>query len=194
LVTLSTLGLSPSLYGRFNNGLVYGFIPGEVLSVADLSDPSKSSLIAKNLAVWHGVDIAGEKIPNLFITLKKWLKEVSKSYDRLEIGGKLQKALDVEKLNKELILLEQELIEVNSPIVFCHNDLLYANIIYDETADKVSFIDYEYASYRYRGYDIGNHFCEFAGLDCDYSLYPDKNFQMQWLRHYLNEFNSGNSG
>ena len=93
-----------------------------------------------------------------------------------------------------MIFLVQELVKVNSPIVFCHNDLLHANIIYDETADKVSFIDYEYASSRYRGYDIGNHFCEFAGFDCDYSLYPDKNFQMQWLRHYLNEFNSGNSG
>lgn len=55
--------------------MVYGFIEGKVFSVADLSDPFKSSLVAKNLAIWHGTDIAGEKKPNLFITLKKWLKE-----------------------------------------------------------------------------------------------------------------------
>ena len=87
--------------------------------------------------------------------------------------------------------MEQELIKVNSPVVFCHNDLLSANIIYNETAEKVSFIDYEYGCYNYRGFDIGNHFNEFAGFECNYSLYPDKKFQMQWLRHYLNAFNSG---
>jgi ethanolamine kinase len=75
---LSSLGLSPPLYGRFDNGIVYGFIEGKVLSVADLSDPYKSSLVAKNLAIWHGTNIAGEKNPNLFITLKKWLKEGNK--------------------------------------------------------------------------------------------------------------------
>ena len=72
---MSGLDLSPPLYGRFNNGIVYGFIQGRVLSVADLSDPYKSSLVAKTLAIWHGTNIAGEKKPNLFITLKKWLKE-----------------------------------------------------------------------------------------------------------------------
>jgi hypothetical protein len=30
-------------------------------------------------------------------------------------------------------------------------------------ADEVHFIDYEYGNYSYRGFDIGNHFCEFAG-------------------------------
>ena len=40
----------------------------------------------------------------------------------------------------------------------------------DTSPDKVYFIDYEYASYNYRGYDIGNHFAEYAGFECDYSL------------------------
>lgn len=48
-------------------------------------------------------------------------------------------------------------------MVFCHNDLLHANIIYDSKSDKVMFIDYEYANYGYRGFDIGNHFNEFGG-------------------------------
>ncbi|GBC01839.1 hypothetical protein RclHR1_04350015 [Rhizophagus clarus] len=185
IVALSGLGLSPPLYGRFDNGIVYGFINGKVLSVADLSDPYKSSLIAKNLAIWHGTNIAGEKMPNLFITLKKWLKEV-KSYNNDE---KFLRNFSIEKLNQELIILEQELVKVNSPVTFCHNDLLYGNIIYDESEEKVSFIDYEYACYSYRGFDIGNHFCEFAGFDCDYNLYPSKKFQRQWLRHYLNKLN-----
>lgn len=36
---------------------------------------------------------------------------------------------------------------------------------------KLYFIDFEYGSYNYRGFDIGNHFNEYAGYECDYSLY-----------------------
>jgi ethanolamine kinase len=35
---------------------------------------------------------------------------------------------------------------------------------------KLYFIDFEYGSYSYRGYDIANHFNEYAGFDCDYNL------------------------
>ena len=46
-------------------------------------------------------------------------------------------------------------------------------------------IDYEYGSFSYRGFDIGNHFNEFAGFECDYSKYPDKDYQYWWLTEYL---------
>lgn len=67
----------------------------------------------------------------------------------------------VSMLREELALLQSELSSVGSPIVFCHNDLLLANVIHRPTS--VTFIDYEYASYNYQAFDIGNHFDEFAG-------------------------------
>lgn len=77
--------------------------------------------------------------------------------------------------------------KVSSPVVFCHNDLLLKNIVYfDEPLEGVAFIDFEYADYNYQAFDIANHFCEFAGVDqFDPSLYPNKEFQRVWLRHYL---------
>lgn len=68
--------------------------------------------------------------------------------------------------------------------------------------DRISFIDFEYASYNPRGFDIGNHFNEYAGMISvlilvntililylgfgpDYTLYPDKESQYRFLRHYL---------
>ena len=59
-------------------------------------------------------------------------------------------------------LLKQKLTRVASPIVFGHNDLLGANIL-EDMAGRVVFIDFEYGEYNYRGFDIGNHFCEYAG-------------------------------
>lgn len=56
-------------------------------------------------------------------------------------------------------------------------------------AGNVKFIDYEYTGYNYQAYDIGNHFNEFAGLnEVDYSHYPERDFQLQWLRSYLEAY------
>ena len=71
----------------------------------------------------------------------------------------------------------------------------------------VYFIDYEYARCNHPAYDIGNHFNEHAGScfmaylsvrasflsgvdQVDYSLYPTKLFQFEFLRHYLATKNS----
>jgi ethanolamine kinase len=51
--------------------------------------------------------------------------------------------------------------------------------------DSAFFIDYEYGMLAPRGFDIGNHFNEFAGFECDYSNYPNKSFQLQWFEWYL---------
>ncbi len=59
--------------------------------------------------------------------------------------------------------MEKSLQALNDKIVYCHNDLLLANIIFYEKNNSVNFIDFEYAGPNYRAYDIANHFCEFAG-------------------------------
>lgn len=47
------------------------------------------------------------------------------------------------------------------------------------------FVDFEYGGYAFRGFDIGNHFNEHCGLECDYSKYPTKDFQLEWIKWYL---------
>uniref|UniRef100_G1PBL0 ethanolamine kinase n=1 Tax=Myotis lucifugus TaxID=59463 RepID=G1PBL0_MYOLU len=92
----------------------------------------------------------------------------------------------LEVLERELAWLKEHLSQLGSPVVFCHNDLLCKNIIYDSTKGHVRFIDYEYAGYNYQAFDIGNHFNEFAGVnEVDYCLYPGRETQLQWLRYYL---------
>ncbi|XP_063649177.1 ethanolamine kinase 2 isoform X4 [Pan troglodytes] len=92
----------------------------------------------------------------------------------------------VEVLERELAWLKEHLSQLESPVVFCHNDLLCKNIIYDSIKGHVRFIDYEYAGYNYQAFDIGNHFNEFAGVnEVDYCLYPARETQLQWLHYYL---------
>ena len=64
-----------------------------------------------------------------------------------------------------------------------------------EQTPKVNFIDYEYGDYNYREYDIANHFNEFVGMgdengNLDYEkYYPTKQFQLLWVKEYLQETN-----
>ncbi|KAG0319589.1 Ethanolamine kinase [Podila horticola] len=165
MVILSKLGLSPPLFGKFRNGLAYGCVPGKVFQVSDMRDPHKMHLVAKKAAIWHGT--------------------VPETYSKPEVQDVFAKNFSMEKLHAELAMLEEHLIGLNSPVVFCHNDLLYGNLIYNEAKDDAFFIDYEYGSYSFRGFDLGNHFNEWAGFECEYENYPNKETQYKWLRSYL---------
>ncbi|CRK91259.1 CLUMA_CG004939, isoform A [Clunio marinus] len=81
--------------------------------------------------------------------------------------------------------------------------LKFLNLIPNSLSDpvknarnKVTFIDYEYAELNFQAFDIGNHFAEFPGIDSsngiDYTKYPSRDFQFNWIRAYLEEFKESN--
>ena len=51
----------------------------------------------------------------------------------------------------------------------------------------MQFIDFEYGAFSYTCYDFANHFCEYAGFECDYARYPDREHIRHFVRHYLEE-------
>ncbi len=56
----------------------------------------------------------------------------------------------------------------------------------------MQFIDHEYAHYCFRGFDIGNHFDEYMGVDdFDISRYPTHEQQRVFLRAYLTKYKHG---
>ncbi|MEQ2179668.1 Ethanolamine kinase 1 [Goodea atripinnis] len=88
-----------------------------------------------------------------------------------------------------MVWMKGHLSTLGSPVVLCHNDLLCKNIIHNSKEGHVRFIDYEYSSYNYQAFDIGNHFNEFAGMaELDYGLYPSREMQMDWLEEYLQAY------
>lgn len=97
-----------------------------------------------------------------------------------------------------------------NPFVFAHCDLLSGNVIVEpapssasasgrssatsisEEVDTaaVSFIDYEYASPAPASFDLANHFAEWGGFDCDFTVLPTRSVRRAFLREYLRSFNS----
>lgn len=97
-----------------------------------MASPHISKLAARKLARWHKVHLPGDPQPRLFKTLWKWYRGIPTSYERADVQEKFAKHVDVNELRRGLERMEGVLRALDSPVVFCHNDLLSANIIYEE--------------------------------------------------------------
>lgn len=157
------------------NGSAYEYFEGNSLKPDEL--PSMMKPIAETMKKFHSMKIqtvSQDEI--LFTPLGKWIQEVKSSQDKedLEILEKVEKEIEwVQNVTKDFM------------IGFCHNDLLAPNIIYNEKTKEMRFIDFEYAFYNYIAFDIANHFCEFQGYEFDFSKYPSKEVQLEFIKYYI---------
>lgn len=55
------------------NGFCYGFLPGEPLDTAGMSDPHIAPLTAALLGKWHRAHVSGDMAPMLWEIIDKWL-------------------------------------------------------------------------------------------------------------------------
>ncbi|XP_061992538.1 probable ethanolamine kinase [Rosa rugosa] len=182
---LSAAGFGANLLAVFGNGMVQSFINARTLVSLDMRNPKLAAEIARELRRFHQVEIPGSKEPQLWIDMFKFYEKASSlEFDDSE-KQKIYKTISFSEVYNEIVELKELTSHFNAPVVFSHNDLLSGNIMVNDEEEKLYFIDFEYGSYNYRGFDIGNHFNEYAGYECDYSLYPTKDEQYHFFRHYL---------
>lgn len=186
---LSAAGFGARLLGIFANGMVQSFIDARTLTPTDMSKPKLAAEIARQLRKFHDIEIPGPKDPQLWSDIFKFLDKASSL--QFEDPAKQAKyaSISFDKVREEAMSLKVFTDRLNAPIVFAHNDLLSGNLMLSEKEEKLYLIDFEYGSYNFRGYDIANHFNEYAGFECDYTLYPDKDSQYHFFRHYLSPDN-----
>ncbi|XP_038886169.1 probable ethanolamine kinase [Benincasa hispida] len=182
---LSAAGFGAKLLGVFKNGMVQSFIHARTLEPSDMRKPELAAEIAKQLNKFHKVYIPGSSEPQLWNEILKFYEKASAL--QFEDTGKqsIYDTISFKEIHNEILEIKELTSLLNAPVVFAHNDLLSGNLMLNEEEGRLYFIDFEYGSYSYRGFDIGNHFNEYAGYDCDYSCYPSKEEQYHFFRHYL---------
>ncbi|KAM5225056.1 choline kinase alpha isoform 2-T2 [Hipposideros larvatus] len=200
---LAERSLGPKLYGIFPQGRLEQFIPSRRLDTEELSVPDISAEIAEKMATFHGMKMPFNKEPKwLFGTMEKYLNQVLRIKFTGETRMKQLHRFLSYNLPLELENLRSLLESTPSPVVFCHNDCQEGNILLlegkeDSDGQKLMLIDFEYSSYNYRGFDIGNHFCEWM-YDYNYEKYPffranilkypTKKQQLHFISNYLAAF------
>uniref|UniRef100_A0A8C7DII5 Ethanolamine kinase n=1 Tax=Oncorhynchus kisutch TaxID=8019 RepID=A0A8C7DII5_ONCKI len=206
--------LGPKLYGIFPQGRLEQFVPSRKLDTDELSMPSISAEIAEKMAKFHGMRMPFNKEPKwLFGTIDKYLNQVM----RLTFTREWKKSwgLNTFRMHSNFCFLPAEiwlvflcrslLDSTHSPVVFCHNDCQEGNVLLlsgreGSDGQKLMLIDFEYSSYNYRGFDIGNHFCEwmydytndkFPFFHVNSKNYPTKAQQLHFIGSYLSETDQG---
>ncbi|CAH0516634.1 unnamed protein product [Peronospora belbahrii] len=197
---LSEKHIGIQLLGQFANGRVETLIPGITYTNERMRQVDESRLIAKQVRVFHDLNLEIDRHPTYLTSIRKLVDTVGRKC----LDSKFQQFVNYHQLKQDVEELEIFLNQVPSRLVLSHNDLQYGNIMKNEQGQAV-LIDFEYTSYNPRGYDVGNHFCEWA-YDYhktinphigDFTKYPTKeeqrNFcpQVQGLYRILNKAQVG---
>ncbi|KAK3394566.1 kinase-like domain-containing protein [Podospora didyma] len=138
----------------------------------------------------------GKPSPNVWTVMQKWIFALPSDTDA-------QRAVQAE-LQKELGTLVSELSQRPglgaNGLVFAHCDLLSGNVIVlpkittggvtngDKATESVTFIDYEYATPSPAAFDIANHFAEWGGFDCDFSVLPTRAQRREFITEYVHAY------
>ncbi|KAF9114998.1 hypothetical protein BGX27_009217 [Mortierella sp. AM989] len=201
LHNLSTMDIGPSLLGIFKNGRFEQYVESTTLTKEDIRDPRTSRHIAHRMCELHNIvnifPPPEGTIPQSQENIARWIPLARDAIEKICTKDPSKREtfneFDFDKLLTEIDEVHRELTHVHSPLVFAHNDTQYGNILrtLDESEELV-VIDFEYAGYNTRAFDIGNHFCEWTA---DYhserpsilhpSRYPTKAEQLNFLEAYM---------
>ncbi|KAJ2691670.1 hypothetical protein GGH99_002247 [Coemansia sp. RSA 1285] len=217
LSQLTLLGFGAQIYCLFGNGRIEEYIESTTMTDKDIRDPTTSKDIAQSLCQLHYLvgnnclleeDCSGkvydksaidsDKKPWLWAAFDLWMQLVKSKLSAIQRACK-HNAQCVEILNnwskvEQAALKYRARVEkTHSPVVFTHNDLQSTNILCRDDTGKLVIIDYEYAGYNYRGYDIANHFLmcssEYKPVEnarvLNLELYPSKEQRRDFLCAYI---------
>lgn len=161
--------LAPALLGVFANGRVEEFLTGyNGIDVRQLGEMATLRGVASELHGLHRFQTEGERHATVWHTLQRWMNEAESARVRdgrlWEQGKTLMREMRA-KAEKGLL----------GEVVFCHNDLLAGNVLLRAQNEGrcVRLVDFEYAGWNYRGFDVGNLFAECMGGTTDGRIRPD---------------------
>lgn len=162
---LARHGLAPSLYARFENGLLYKYIAGSVCAPADLRRPEVWRGVAQRLGEWHATlpississtcpapsqltphnkraSLAamaeltpGKPIPNVWTTMQSWIRALPTS-TTAQSTRRDQLMNELEWLTK--LLGDTPGVGGSNAFVFAHCDLLSGNVIIEPSPSSAA--------------------------------------------------------
>uniref|UniRef100_A0A7S0CID5 ethanolamine kinase n=1 Tax=Proboscia inermis TaxID=420281 RepID=A0A7S0CID5_9STRA len=119
----------------------------------------------------------------------KQAKNPELNYRSNEDETRASSLFDLQFVEDELHHLQANIVPQESKVVFCHNDILAANVMMLPETGNVQLIDFEYGGVNFAAFDIANHFNEWAGGTDDgvpdYSMFPDEEERIGFITEYL---------
>ena len=203
---LNERGFGAKVLGVFANGLVEEFIKAESVAPEELASGGELlRRVASQMRRLHK-EVSPELIPQpnsagvqcsranaIWDTLQLWFDlayGVANDPSMFKNDSAKRALLDSLKIDATARSLLFEDVRsrceaVNSQTVYCHNDIHAGNFLLDRKTDNLTLIDYEYADFGPRAFDMANLFCEFAGFECNYDQFPTAALRREFYAAYL---------
>ncbi|CAI5445725.1 unnamed protein product [Caenorhabditis angaria] len=166
---LAERGLGPKIYGFFEGGRLEEYLESRTFNESDVRIEENAHKIGETYRKFHSLQLPISKKPQAILKMREWLEDFK------NLGGEyhevIQNQVDFPEAPKILTIndLQNELDEFEKmcgifedTVVFSHNDLAAMNILELNDSNDLIFIDFEYASYNWRGFDLGMHLSEHA--------------------------------
>ena len=209
---LNEHGFGAKVLGVFKNGLVEEFIEADSVAPEDLaSGGALLRRVASQMRRLHK-EVAPDLTPRIFRremkvsrqhaiwdTLHLWFDlayGVANDPNMFNSDPHKRAVLNELKIDDEARRLLFDVVRgrcdvVDSQTVYCHNDIHAGNFLLNKQTDNLTLIDYEYADYGPRAFDMANLFCEFAGFECNYDQFPTAKLRREFYVAYLPTSASG---
>ena len=204
---LNEHGFGAKVLGVFSNGLVEEFIEAESVAPEELANggillrrvAAQMRRLHKEVApdlvprAAAGETIARARANAIWDTLQVWFDlayGVANDPTIFKNDARKKSILASLKIDSDSRQMLFEVIRarceaVNSQTVYCHNDIHAGNFLLNRKTDNLTLIDYEYADYGPRAFDMANLFCEFAGFECNYDQFPTCELRREFYSAYL---------
>lgn len=156
----------------------------------------------------------GKPPPNVWTVMQKWIfalptdteaqraRQASLQQDLRTLVSELSQrpglgANGVSYSGPYELFLANTMLTVLPQLVFAHCDLLSGNVIVlprtqvtgvGKAEPTVTFIDYEYATPSPAAFDLANHFAEWGGFDCDFSVLPTRAQRREFIAEYIESY------
>lgn len=198
--SLEEIGIACQLFCTFKNGICFAYMPGKCLDVETIAEEKVFKNVAAEMAKAHFTEInlkekATEETEACWVNYANNFLNKIQRFDHPNTNqfSKTWFQNAIKTLSDKHSSFKSK---YNQKLVFCHNDVLCNNILYEFDEDLPHFIDYEYAGFNYAAFDVGNHFNEFTGTDViDYEkYYPEKSVRRSWAKYYLEKASELSSG
>jgi ethanolamine kinase len=170
--SLAEQGIAPLYHGRFSNGRIEGWLDEmRALEVREFHDAEIRRGIAVEMARLHSkfmLDAELQKAhpmdkPSMWTQLEDWCQQALDAKFRTDRDTSLAESYNLKLFPEDLAWLKRDVVPTDAAVAFCHNDILAANVLYNEETKAIRLIDFEYGGINYVGFDIANHFNEYAG-------------------------------
>ena len=163
-------GCFPPIYASFENGIIYKYAKGRVISFHDIVKPEVTQEFCQKLYDLHHIDVDSlqlldrtgrpakfDKSPRPLDCMNDLIHQIPESLENPIWNDKFQRQrqqLTDKVLKDETEFIKASLEEVDLPVTLVHNDFHPGNILIDDNSGTITFLDMELSKFSYEYIDL----------------------------------------